>query len=624
MFIPEITIDQIRDANDIVEVISGYIPLKKRGREFVAICPFHNEKTPSFTVIPHKQIFYCFGCHKGGDVFKFLCDYENISYPEAIKRLADRVGIEIQFEKKEGISRSIKDALFHIQEEFTQYWHEQLLSSPEGQVARNYLQQRQVAPESIRDFRLGYSPLAWEDTPNQALARQLDLKQVADSGLAIFRDDQRSAYGRFRGRLMFPIADDQGRVIGFSARVLYPERDKMGKYVNSPETPLFHKSHVVFGLDKAKREIIQKNCAIVCEGQLDLITCHAAGYRNVVAPQGTAFTAPQARILKRFAPEVILCFDGDEPGQNAAVKALDVLVPAGLNMKVAFLPDNLDPDSFIKAKGADAFGDFLNHAQEFFDFYLSRLCRKHNKESDSGRLQIVQLMGEALLKANQPLLTDTYARKTAQVLEVNPQTILDEFKRCKPASRPEYHEVPPPAQTNPNTNPEAHTPSNQEEEFNPPSKREQWLLKLFLICEAEWDILANCFQAEWIEHPLIRKIIVTALDIHNAGEYSVHTLLSSFPDPQAQEILCEALAQNTENIPDPARQLRELILTLRSKYCDHLLRAINLQMSAPGITTPEQIDLLRQKNRIREIRTTPIFTEPVPTSASNEESNPES
>lgn len=597
--------DRIRDANDIVEVINGYLPLKKKGREFVALCPFHNEKTPSFNVIPQKQIFYCFGCHKGGDVFKFLCEYENISYPEAIQRLAERVGIEIEFENsKESINRSIKEALLHTQEAFTLYWHEQLLRAPEAQVARDYLAQRGVSEQSIHDFRLGYSPLAWEDTPQEALRLKLDMNRVVESGLALAKEDQRHFYGRFRGRLMFPICDDQGRVIGFSGRVLYPDQDKMGKYVNSPETPLFHKGRIIFGLDRAKREILQKHSSIICEGQLDLIACHAAGFKNVVAPQGTAFTVDQARLLKRFAPEVVLCFDGDNAGQDASVKALDVLLAAGLNMKVALLPDQHDPDSLIKAHGAAAFGELIARSRDFFDFYLARLCQKHNKDSDLGRSQIVQSMGEALGKANQPLLSDTYAQKTAQLLGVSPQTVLDEFKRVKGSAPRSYPDAD--RETPTNLSPQGQA-EEEEEEFIYPSQREEWLLKLFFMNEAEWEWISQCFQPEWVENEAVRRILERALDDYHAGQWSAHALLQYFQEGPCHEILCEALAQSEEQIPEPAQQLRELILSLRSRHCDHLLRTFNQRLQTPGLTLEEQLQLLQQKNRIRQIRSTPLF-----------------
>ncbi len=601
VYIPDHLVEQIRNASDIVEVISGYLPLKRRGREFIALCPFHSEKTPSFNVIPHKQIFYCFGCQKGGDVFKFLCEYESISYPEAIQRMAERAGIEIEYEQgSDSQERARRETLYRIQEEFTLYWHEQLLQGTEAQIARDYLSRRGVSEQSILDFRLGYSPLAWEDTIRKAEELKLDFELLVESGLAIQKEGRGDGYGRFRGRLMFPIADNQGRVIGFSARALHPEDSKMGKYVNSPESPLFHKSSVVFGLDRAKREIIEKRCAIICEGQLDLIACHAAGFKNTVAPQGTAFTLEQARSLKRLAPELILCFDGDEAGQNAAVKALDTFLAADLTARVVFLPAGSDPVSYIQTHGAEAFGELISRAREFFDFYLTRLAQQNNKDSDRGRRQIVQAMGEALLKANQPLLTDTYAQKTAQLLGVNPQTILQEFALCKKPQFPTTYRFETQEQT-------AGPDAAEEKAFAPPSLREQWLLVLFLMNEAEWDWLAQGFQPEWVQHRHIREIIVTALDQYSAGEYSPHQLLHSFPDPFSQRLLCAAMAEDPQKIPEPALQLQKLVLALRSQHCEQLLHSLNQSLTAPGLSIDEQTELLQQKERIRQIRNSPLF-----------------
>ena len=375
----------------------------------------------------------------------------------------------------------------------------------------------------------------------------------------------------------------------------------MGKYVNSPETPLFHKGKVIYGLDRAKREITEKKFSIICEGQLDLISCHAAGFRNAVAPQGTAFTEDQARLLKRFAPEVVLCFDGDNAGQNAVIKAFDILIKSELSMKVLFLPDQHDPDSFIKTYGAEAFGKLLNTSRQFFDFYLAYLCQHHNKDSDTGRLQIVQAMGEALNKADQPLLTDTYAQKTANLLNVSTQTILDQFKRIPQYSERRYAEAPDPEQID-----DAGAPMD-EEEFVPPSKQDRWLLKLLLMNESLWNWVCQCFQPEWLENKSVREIITYILDLYTAGEWSQNALLKAFPSPNIQQLLYETLAQTGENIPERERQLQELLLTLRNKHCDLLLRNINQQLLKPGISLDEQLQLLQQKERIRQIKSTPLI-----------------
>ena len=295
------TLEQIRAASDIVEVIGSYLPLKRAGANFVALCPFHKERTPSFNVNPHRQIFHCFGCHKGGDVFGFVREYENIDFPEAVRRLADRAKIPLEYEKGPGEqqSRHLKERLLQIHEQIAQRWQNALANEASGQIAREYLARRGVSDEAVKLFRLGSAPELWDDTVNWAKSKGHELALVEQAGLILRRQEGEGYYDRFRGRLMFPICDEQGRVVGFSGRVLSGD-EKTAKYVNSPETPIFTKSKVFFGLDKSKRAVLQAGYAIICEGQLDLIACYMAGIQNVVAPQGTAFTADHARILRRY------------------------------------------------------------------------------------------------------------------------------------------------------------------------------------------------------------------------------------------------------------------------------------------------------------------------------------
>src|ERR1043165_7384058 len=355
-FIPPHLLEQIRAANDIVDVIGSYLPLKRAGTNFRALCPFHREKTPSFNVNPHHQIFKCFGCGKGGDVFTFVREYEGLDFMGAVRRLAERANIPLEFENNPAAQQQkhIKEVLWTIHEQIAQRWQSALKNEASGQVARDYLARRGVTEEAIALFRLGAAPEAWDDTVNWAKSKGHDLALVEKAGLILRKEGSDHHYDRFRGRLMFPICDEQGRIIGFSGRVLSGD-EKTAKYVNSPETPIFTKSKVIFGLDKSKRALLDAGGAIVCEGQLDLIACFMAGVQNIVAPQGTAFTADHARILKRYVEEVVLCFDSDEAGQNAAVRSLDSLLASGLAVRVAVVPTPHDPDSFIKASGGAAF-----------------------------------------------------------------------------------------------------------------------------------------------------------------------------------------------------------------------------------------------------------------------------
>src|SRR5881392_2857079 len=426
------TREQIRAASDIVDVVGSYIPLKRAGANFVAICPFHKEKTPSFNVNPHRQIFHCFGCHKGGDVFTFVKDYESIDFVEAVKRLADRAKIPLEYEQGPGEqqSRHLKDSLFQIHEQITQRWQNALANEASGQVARDYLSKRGVSAEAIKLFRLGCAPDAWDDTVNWSKSKGHELALMEKAGLILRKQGSDHYYDRFRGRLIFPICDDQGRVIGFSGRVLSGD-DKTAKYVNSPETPIFTKGKVFFGLDKSKRALLDAGYAVVCEGQLDLIACYMAGVHNVVAPQGTALTAEHARILTRYVDEVLLCFDSDAAGRNAAIRALDDLLASGLAIRVAAVPAPHDPDSFIKESGGAAFQQLISGAEGFFDFYLNHLCATNDVGQDKGRLGVVRAMREALHKTGNAVLADTYAQKTARRLGVAVEAVRAEFKKVR-------------------------------------------------------------------------------------------------------------------------------------------------------------------------------------------------
>ena len=313
-----------------------------------------------------------------------------------------------------------KESLLHLHEEICKRWQTALANDAGGQIARDYLAKRGVSAEAVKLFRLGYAPDAWDDTVNWAKSKSFDLALVEKGGLIIRKEGSDRFYDRFRGRLMFPICDEQGRVIGFSGRVLSGD-EKTAKYVNSPETPIFTKGRVIFGLDKSRRAVADADCAIICEGQLDLIACFMAGVKNVVAPQGTALTADHCRILKRYGDEVVLCFDSDNAGQNAAVRSLDILLASGLAIRVATVPAPHDPDSFIKANGGAAFAQLIERAENFFDYYLNRLCAQNDLGTDKGRLAVLAAMAEATHKTGNAVLTDTYAQKTAARLGVAPE-----------------------------------------------------------------------------------------------------------------------------------------------------------------------------------------------------------
>src|SRR3712207_3241381 len=377
--IPTQTIEQVAAANDIVEVIGSYFPLKRAGASYKALCPFHQEKTPSFNVSPQRQSFHCFGCGAGGSVFRFLMDYEHLDFPSAVKKLADRAGIPVieerSFSGEDERQHEARRTLLRLHAEAADWFHENLLKREWAAPAREYLKKRGIDRQIAGNWQIGYAPDSWDAFLNWATGQGYKRRDVLQSGLVKPRDEEQpnesEVYDRFRGRVMFPICNDVGEVIAFSGRVLSSESET-AKYLNSPETPLFRKGSVLFGLHKSKRALIDARSAIVCEGQLDLITLFEAGIGNVVAPQGTAFTEQQARILKRFVEEVVLCFDADAAGQKAAERSLEALLQNDLIVRIAEMPAGEDPDSIVRGRGKGELEQRISGAREFFDYWIER------------------------------------------------------------------------------------------------------------------------------------------------------------------------------------------------------------------------------------------------------------
>ena len=588
------TLEQIRAANDIVEVIGAYVPLKRRGASFVALCPFHKEKTPSFHVHPQRQVFHCFGCHKGGDVFTFVQEYEHLSFVEAVRRLADRAGIRLEWDTDSSgrSTRQLKEQLYELMEQIARRWQNVLLNEAAGQAAREYLAARGVPAEAVRLFRLGAAPLAWDDTVNWARSRGFDLELVEQAGLIVRREDRSGYYDRFRGRLIFPICDEQGRVIAFSGRLLEPEA-QAAKYINSPDTPLFSKGRVFYGLDKAKRALLDAGFAVICEGQLDLIACHLAGVQNVVAPLGTAFTADHARLLRRYVQEAVLCFDSDEAGQKAMVRALEPLLEAGLVVRVATVPAPDDPDSFIRSQGAEAFRALVARAEDFFDYHLKQLCRRHDLNSDRGRLAVLQEMADAVLKTGNELLIETHARKTAQVLGVSPEAVLTEFHRRSSAREPLR-----PRQAEQESQGEAGPPR--------PPPLEEWLLRLLLLEEAAVEWVAQHLCPEWLQHEGVRRVVQVRLQLHREGHRpGVAGLIQALPEAPLQSLV-SACAVEDRPLPQPAVQLRDVTLRLRNAYLDREIRERTRRMGQPDLPEPQRLGLLQEIQQLRAQKLTDL------------------
>jgi len=608
------TLERIRAASDIVDVIGACLPLKKAGANFTALCPFHKEKTPSFNVNPHRQIFHCFGCHKGGDVFTFVKEYENIGFVDAVRRLAERAKIPLEFDSRPGEqqSRHLKDQLLQIHDQIAQRWQNCLANEAAGQLARDYLKKRGVSAEAVKLFRLGAAPDLWDDTVNWAKSKKYELEIVEKAGLVIKKAESgnektivdgpqteirtphsalRNYYDRFRGRLMFPICDEQGRVIGFSGRVLSGD-EKTAKYVNSPETPIFTKSKVFFGLDKSKRAILDAGFAIVCEGQLDLIACFMAGVQNVVAPQGTAFTDQHARIIKRYVNEVVLCFDSDNAGQKAASRSLDILFASGLSISVATLPAPHDPDSFIKQFGGGAFQEKIETRLDFFEFYLNHLCTIHDIKTDKEKILVAKEMGEVLRRTNADVLVDLNAQRTSNRLGISLETVRGEFKKVS-GTKMEWAKE------------DVAEAKEESEEIKLPVQ-EFWLLKLLLLHDnlAAWAALH--LDVNWISHPGARQVVEQRLAAQADESWKGPAVfLDACGSAEMRSLVTEAAAEDRK-IPNPEQQLADVALKLRNQFLDRQIAALTQKVSQPGFSEAEQNELLQKRETLRGQKRAPL------------------
>ena len=380
---PQTFIDDLKRQADIVRVVQDYVQLKKKGANWMACCPFHKEKTPSFSVSPAKEIFYCFGCHKGGSVFNFVMEMERVSFPEAIKLVAEKSGVPLpkliddsRFEAR----RHESEEVIELNKWALEWWERQLESSGEARIVRDYLLRREITEETRKTFRLGYAPDSWEALSVHLRQKGASQDQIDRSGLVV-KKEEGGSYDRFRGRLIFPVMDIQGKPIAFGGRTL---RDEDAKYINSPETAAYIKGRNLFGLNLTRDEIRRAGFAILVEGFLDLIVPYQFGIRNVVASLGTALTPEQARLLARFARKVVVNYDGDNAGVQAAKKAIEILLAEDLEVKVLVLPEGSDPDEFIRKSGVSEYQQQRGEAQPYIQFLIGEAAkaRDHNNPRD--------------------------------------------------------------------------------------------------------------------------------------------------------------------------------------------------------------------------------------------------
>lgn len=426
MAFPEGFLQELKLRNDITEVVSSYVSLKRRGRNMIGLCPFHGEKTPSFNVYTENGSFYCFGCGVGGDVISFTMKIENLDYVDAIKLLAQRSGLEMPENSYDDSMNKLRNRVYEANREAARFYYSQLMS-PAGAKGLEYFRSRALTDRTIRHFGLGYADDSWDSLCKHLKSKGFKDSEIVAANLGVQRNNGKGIYDRFRSRVMFPIIDLRGNVIAFGGRIMTDEKPK---YLNTSDTPVFKKSTNLFSLNNAKNSGTRS--LILCEGYMDVIAVNQAGFTNAVATLGTALTSEQAVLMKRYADEVIICYDADEAGQKATARAIPILRNAGLLIRVLTIPSGKDPDEFIRSKGSDgsaAFKAILDKSGNDVEYCLSKLKQENNIETSSGKVAYLESASRVIAAIDSPIERDVYTSKICNELQIDKNAFKQQLSR---------------------------------------------------------------------------------------------------------------------------------------------------------------------------------------------------
>lgn len=537
--IPQSFIDEIQTRTDIVEIISGYIPLKRAGRNFKACCPFHGEKTPSFMVSQQKQIFHCFGCNEGGGVIQFLMLHEKMTFVEAVEILAKRLGLTMPQQSQE--KDRLKNVLYDCLDEASLFFYRNLTEDKNAQSPQIYLQKRGINIEIIKQFRLGYSlgrNTLIEYLRNKNFTLQvLEKASLAVSGGQGYRD-------LFRERVMFPIFDVRSRVVGFGARTI-STADNIPKYINSIESQVYSKREHLYGLNFSKDEIVKLDEAIVVEGYLDMIIPFMHGIKNIVASSGTALTVEQIRLLRRYTNNITLVFDSDKAGQMATLRALDLLLESDLKVRVLRIPQGYDPDSLIRAKGKDFMLGLLKEKKDFFDFKIDVLKKMYDIESIDGKTKIAQEIFTTLNKLNSEIEKYEYIKKLSSCLKVKEEILIAEFKKNFSKKETRERNL---IQSRPN---------------EPFSVAEKVILKFMFSNKKAFSLIRKNLNEEDFAYPLAKKTVSYFFRNYNDGDADLASpgIIATIDDKEISGFVSRILMD--DDIPLDAEVFKSSVIKLR-------------------------------------------------------------
>lgn len=545
--IPQSFIDDIQTRTDIVEIISGYIPLKRAGRNFKANCPFHGEKTASFMVSPQKQIFHCFGCGEGGGAIQFLMMHEKLTFVEAVELLAKRLGIEIPHQQSSDKDR-FKNVLYNCLDEASLFFHKALLEDASAKPVIAYLNKRGITLDTIKKFRIGYS-LGRNSLIEYMRKKNFTLDILEKSSLAI---SQGEAYrDLFRERAMFPIFDIRSRVIGFGART-WREGDTAPKYINSIESQVYSKREHLYGFNFSKDDIAKADCAIVVEGYLDMIMPYVSGIKNVVASLGTALTVEQIRLIRRYTNNVTLVYDSDKAGQLATMRALDLLLENDLKVKVVNLPKGFDPDSLVRLKSKEEATSVFAEKKDFFDYKVESLSKTYDADSIEGKTKIAQEVFSTLNKLSSEIEKYEYIKKLSFILRVKEEILIAEFKKIFPKkdSKPQPRAVFQPKEPFPIA--------------------EKIILKFMFSNKKAFALIKKNLREDDFSYPLARKTVSHFLKSYNDSiDMTSNNIIGSIEDKEVSGFISQIVLE--EDIPLENEAFKSSILKLKQKRAKNSL-----------------------------------------------------
>lgn len=594
--IREEDINEIREKADLVEIVSHYVNLKKSGRIFKGLCPFHHEKTPSFVVDPSKQLYHCFGCSEGGNVYTFVMKIDNLDFPETVRYLAERIGYHLRYEKPEETQKlSHKARLYEALNQAMLFYHQLLTSSSEGQAALTYLKNRGYVSDTVNAFNLGFAPGGWNTLLNHLRSKGFNTAELLEVGLIVKGERGASSYyDRFRARIIFPIFDLRGRTIAFGGRILEKEKGEEPKYLNSPETPIYHKSANLYGLFHAKSEMVKAEQAVVVEGYTDVLSLHQAGVSNAVATLGTAFTPEHIRLLARFTEKIILVFDPDVAGSLAAERGFDLLGESNVDIYVVSLPVDTDPADFVTSKGAEEFRKFLHQALPLVEFCINQVISRQDITKPVGRIKACNAALSLVAVIPNIIAQEQYLKKLSEKFtpqtDISYESLLAELKKKRKSQKTRPVDI-----------------FTENGKIDGQGKTEQEILKFILQFPDEAEIALQELEAADFTLEDCRELFVYLQNTRHQSRSKTADLLNRIHQDNLRDLgsklLIEPLiAENRKKyLEDILKKLKEFTLQRQINILKSQLEKLNPTKDSNYDTLFEQLlELEASRRKLRE------------------------